>query len=130
MADLTVLSTGKTFWQLDDGIAALLLEMFPAAIERANPRPKPKPADLVPQWGVNVSLSGYHHITFRLGARNEYYDGPPSQAAAYFAKSGVVVPDNIVERYTPLWRPREFEHPAVQKAYWAEYEAIHNKENK
>lgn len=128
--DIKITSTGKVFYQVDNAIAGILIEMFPAAIERLNPRPAPKPEDLVPAWGIGVSLSGYHYVAFKLGSLNGNYDGPPSQLAAYFAKSGAVVPDQIVKQYTPLWRPREVEHPSVAAAYWAEYAAIHNKEKK
>jgi hypothetical protein len=125
MADLKVLSTDKCFWRIDDGTAALLLEMFPAAIERVNPRPQPKPEELVPLWSVEVEQSGYHFAAFRLLGRFERYVGAPSGLVAYFAKIGAVVPEHIAQNYRQLWKPREFEHPAVARAYWAEYNAIH-----
>jgi hypothetical protein len=122
--DVKVTSTGKCFYQVDNATAALLLEMFPAAIERVNS--KPAPAVFTASWGINVSTSGYHHVVFKLGDRTDFYDGPPSGLVGYFQKMGIVVPDNILARYTPIWRPRDYEHPAVL----AEYEAIHSKEKK
>jgi hypothetical protein len=122
--DVRVTSTGKIFYQMDNAVTALLLEMFPAAIERVNPRPTPKPEDLIPAWGINVNVSGYYNVTFTLGSRTETYFGPPSQLVSYFQKMGIGVPDRIVAQYRPLWKPRDIEHPAVHSAYWAEYEAI------
>jgi hypothetical protein len=130
MANLRVTSTGKLFYEVDNAIAHLLMEAFPASFERVNPRPTPKPEDLIASWGVNVTVSGYHHVVFTLGSRTEFYDGPPSQLASHYQRMGIVAPESIVARYTPLWRPREFEHPAVHNAYVAEYNAIHGLENK
>ncbi len=121
--DVKIVSTGRVFYQIDNAVAALLMEMFPAAIERANP--KPAPTAPTAAWGINVTPSGYQHVIFKLGDRTEFYDGPPSGLTSHFQKMGVVVPDHIAERYKSLWKPREFEHPSVQAAYWAEYEAIH-----
>lgn len=122
--DVKVTSTGKCFYQVDNATAALLLEMFPAAIEKVNPRPAPKPADLIPGWGIDINVSGYYYVVFTLGSRTEMFVGPPSQLVSYFQKMGIAVPDHIVAQYKPLWKPRDIEHPAVQNAYWAEYEAI------
>jgi hypothetical protein len=121
---------GKIFYQIDNAIAAMLMEAFPESFQRVNPKPAPAPDAFIPSWGVNVTTSGYHHVVFKLGDRTEFYDGPPSGLAAHFQKMGIVVPANILARYTPIWRPRDNEHPAVQDAYWAEYEAIHSKEKK
>lgn len=105
MADLTVLSTGKTFYQLDDGIAALILEMFPAAVERAK-RSKPVPVASVPQCGIGRTLSGFAFVKWTLDARNEIYDGPPAGLVAFFAKMNITLPAEIVERYASVWEPR------------------------
>lgn len=128
--DITVTSTGKTFYQIDNALAALLLEAFPASFERVNPRPMPKPEQPVATWGVNVNAGGYHYVCFSLLGSNYNYDGPPSQMAQHFAKLGAVVPDYIMQEYTPQWKPRQFEHPSVAAANRAEYAAIHNKERK
>jgi hypothetical protein len=127
MADLRILSTNKIFWKIDDGVAAVLLEMFPAAIERVNPRPQPKPQELVPRWAIEIDPSSYYFVSFRLLSRNDRYFGPPSQLVSYFGKTGAVVPEHIAQEYGNLWKPREDEHPTVAQAYWAEYRAIHEK---
>jgi hypothetical protein len=127
--DVKVLSTGKVFYQIDNAIAAILIEMFPAAIEKLNPRPQPKPADLVPMWGVNRNVySDLYYVTFKLGPRVDNYDGAPSQLVAHFAKSGIVVPEQIFHEYRQLWKPNMAAcPPALQNAWWAEYEDIHGK---
>lgn len=125
--DVRVTSTGKVFYQVDNATAALLLEMFPCAIERLNAKPAPTPDAFTVSWGVNRhATSDFYFVVFKLGDRTEFYDGPPSGLVAHFQKMGIVVPDNILARYTPVWRPRDYAHPAVL----AEYEAIHSKEKK
>src|SRR5262245_43701642 len=104
--DVKITSTGKMFYKIDNAIAAILIEMFPAAIEKLNPRPQINPADLVPLWCVNRNpYSELYYIAFKQGSRNDNYDGPPSQVVAYFAKSGIVVPEQILAEYRQLWRP-------------------------
>jgi hypothetical protein len=128
--DIKITSTGKVFYQVDNTLAAILIEALPGSFERVEPRPAPKPADLIPSWGINVTPMGYNYVTFSLCGRNENYDGPPSGLVNHFQKMGTVVPDHIVARYRPLWHPRPFEHPSVAAANAAEFDAIHSKERK
>ena len=117
--------TGKVFYQVDNTVAAILIEMFPAAIEKLNPRPQPTPAELEPRWCV--SKNAYNdrlcYLAFRQGPRVLNYDGPPSQATAFFTNSGVVVPEHILAEYRQLWIPRD----GAPNAWVAEYEAIQRK---
>jgi hypothetical protein len=123
--DIKVTSTGKIFYQIDNAVAALLMEALPASFERVVPHPKPEPAAFEARWAVGLDNGGYYRAEFRIGSRTEFYLGPPSQLAAHFQQMGVVVPEHVIEKYTPLWRPRDIEHPAVHAAYWAEYQQIH-----
>ena len=129
--DIKILSTGKVFYRVDPTLCAILLEMFPGNVERLDALPKPPaPADLEVSWGVDMDNGGYYRVVFKLGSRTEYYFGPPSQLVTFFQRMGIVCPDHILKRYTPMWRPRDLEHPAVQAAWWAEYNAIHGLESK
>jgi hypothetical protein len=123
--DVTITSTGRTFFQVDPTLCAILMEMFPEAIVKHNPRPQLKPEELVPQWYVckNTYDDRLYYISFKQGARTMRYDGPPSQAAASFATNSVVVPEHILSEYRQLWIPRN----GAPNAWWAEYEAIHGK---
>lgn len=102
--DVRVTSTGKVFYQVDNATAALLLEMFPCAIERLNA--KPAPAEPVPQCGIGRTISGFAFVKWTLDARNEIYDGPPAGLVAFFAKMKITLPAEIVERYASVWEPR------------------------
>ncbi len=115
MADLKVLSTGKCFWRIDDGVAALILEMFPAAIERVNPRQQPRvnepPQPAEPTWGIGADGGGYPFIAYTYGAQTDRYFGPPEGAAKGFKKrqwsaekqahvfEGPEPPAHVVEAY-------------------------------
>lgn len=123
--DLRITSTGRVFYQVDSTLAAILIEALPSVFEKHNPRPQPKPEELVPMWGVALDDSSYYHVTFKLLNQVQRFFGPPSQLVGYFAKTSAVVPDRIAQEYRQLWKPRDNEHPAVAEAYWAEYCEIH-----
>ena len=112
--DVKVTSTGKVFYQVDYAIAALLLEMFPAAIERVNPKPTP-PAP-VPQWGISTDAGGFTYI-FHKSASGQVtrYDGHPDKAVDGFKVrrwngekenyvfEGPEPPADVVEQYRQRW---------------------------
>jgi hypothetical protein len=123
--DIRIISTGRTFYQVDPTLCAILLELFPENVERLNTQPKPTPASFEARWSVGTDNGGYYRAEFRIGSRTEFYSGPPSQLAAHFQRMGIVVPEYVIEQYRPLWRPRDIEHPAVHAAWWAEYQQIH-----
>jgi hypothetical protein len=102
--DVKVTSTGKVFYQVDNAVAAMLMEAFPASFERADARPAP--AAPVAQWGIGTTLNGFAFVKWTMQARTEFYDGPPPGLTAYFQKMGYSVPAGIVERYTSAWAPR------------------------
>ena len=120
--DIRITSTGKIFYQVEPTLAALLLELLPAAVERVVPRPAPTPAQPEFTWSVGRNpLSGDYQVTFDKGvAGREAFFGPPSLLVSNFQKQGFVVPNHIVEQYTALWVPRETDHPA----WVAEYNKI------
>jgi hypothetical protein len=126
--DIKIISSGKVFYQVDPTLCAILLELFPANVERANPLPKP-PASFEVKWSVEMDNGGYYYALFQQNSRNERYFGPPSQLVSFFQKMSIVVPDHILKQYAPLWRPHAPIHPAVQAAWLAEYNAIHGLEN-
>src|SRR5262249_14358256 len=113
----------------DPTLCAILMEMFPEAIVKHNPRPQLKPEELVPRWCIGRNTySDLYYVAFKLGALNQNYDGAPSQLVAYFAQSGVVVPEHILAEYRQVWKPNpDVNHPKLQNDWWAEYEAIHGK---
>jgi hypothetical protein len=56
--DITVVSTGRTFRRIDDGVGFLLMEAFPESFKRVDPRQQqPAPAPVVP--GFFISKSPY-----------------------------------------------------------------------
>lgn len=103
--DVTITSTGRTFFQVDPTLCAILMEMFPEAIVKHNPRPQPAPQELVPSWGI-----GAHHITgavfvqFKLGnIRNETYFGHPKSLNN--SAFGWPVPEAVLKEYERRWQP-------------------------
>jgi hypothetical protein len=120
--DVRVTSTGRVFYQVDNAVAAMLMEAFPASFERAEAKPAP-PATLVTTWGINHTTSNFHYVTFKIGSRTEIYDGPPSRLVSYFQQMGIVVPEHIAAQYAPLWQPRENAH----QSEWQEFEALQGK---
>ena len=125
--DLKVLSTGKTFRRIDTGVAALLLEMFPAAIERVNepntispgqrelasalPSPGNRPAppketlyDVVPAW-----FGGFHIRIRRPSGEIQEFGGDPAAAPKE-------VPASVVEQYRQMQGPSDFARQAAEQA--------------
>src|SRR5262245_57074997 len=101
--DITVTSTGKTFYQIDNAVAALLMEAFPASFERANPRPQPKPEAPTPQWGVGThQVSGQLFVKLTVGEQTTFYFGPPKGLATY--RFGWPVPESIAKEYERRWQ--------------------------
>jgi hypothetical protein len=118
MADLRVLSTGKCFFRLDDGTAAVLLEMFPAAIERVNPKPAPADVPALPKWGVGIDAGGFAYLFYKVGGQITQYAGRPDKAIDGFKArrwsgekqdyvfDGPEPPADILEQYRQQWAPR------------------------
>lgn len=111
--DIRVVSSGRVFYRVDPTLAALLLELMPAAVERVNEptaervnQPTAPVAAPVPQCGIGMTVSGFAFVKWTLGARNEIYDGPPAGLVAFFAKMNITLPAETVERYASVWEPR------------------------
>jgi hypothetical protein len=114
--DVKVTSTGKCFYQVDNATAALLLEMFPAAIERVNPKPASAPP-APPQWGIGTGTSGFVYIFHKVGGQTTTYSGRPDKAVDGFKVrrwsgekqdyvfEGPEPPQNILEQYRQQWAP-------------------------
>jgi hypothetical protein len=115
--DVRVTSTGKVFYQVDNATAALLLEMFPCAIERLNAKPAPAAAP-VPQWGVSIDAGGFAYIFYKAGGQTTQYARKPDKAIDGFKVrrwsgekqdyvfEGPEPPTDILEQYRQQWTPR------------------------
>ncbi len=129
--DIRVTSTNKTFFEVDNGIGAVLLEAFPTVFERAIPAlSKPvkysqtvevatAPADKV------ETRHGKREATFALGRNNQgilvlvcrvrggeviEYLNPPAGAKQAFERAGFQVPEEILKDYELAYKN---EHCAV-----------------
>ena len=113
MADIRVTSTGKEFRRIDNGVALLLEEMFPAALERINsPDAAPAPVratgpTLKPlttvQWSVGQHpKTGEHFVRAFDGRQEHFYIGPPERAelVSFWLCGGEQhIPAEIIEQY-------------------------------
>ncbi len=92
--DLRVRSTGKEFRRIDNGVALLIEEMFPEAVERINPAPhRPVVANAessgianhaLPVWSIfTAPISGHVYIKCAYQRGESFYNGPPENAAAF-----------------------------------------------
>jgi hypothetical protein len=114
MADLRVISTGREFYRIDTGTALLLEEMFPAALERIV---RPVAADYASaslakknpaRWTVGPTASNYFCICFHMADNHGelFFDGEPNKALDHFKRSGLDVPEEIVDEYRRVYQPR------------------------
>jgi hypothetical protein len=102
--DVRITSTGRTFYQVDPTLAAILLEMFPAAIEQCK-RPTAQPVTFEPVFVANKNpYTGAPQIQLQIGQRNEFYAGEPGQAKSAFKTIGFECPDDVVHNYAELLR--------------------------
>jgi hypothetical protein len=84
MADIRTTSTGREFFQIDNSVAALLLEAFPASFERVERQPAP-PAKLVPTFHVmTLPYSDGVAVARKRGAETLYFDDYPYKLRAHF----------------------------------------------
>jgi hypothetical protein len=108
MADLKVTATGKIFYQLDNQLAAVLREAFPASFEHVQP---PAPQNLKPHFAIE-----YNHghvvkkpsLVFRYGPSTLIWQisaaayGKPEAAEQEmrgFKPCGHAVPEEIIKRF-------------------------------
>lgn len=104
--DIRVVLTGKTFYEVDPTLVAILTEAFPEQIQRLIPRAEREAiaaAALTPRWAVcQHEVSQIPFITCTIGARVEIFDGNPEHTHEVFAKMGLQCPSEIAERYAAL----------------------------
>lgn len=110
--DIKTKNTGKTFYEVSNELAAVLLEL--GMVERVNPTINP-PQPPTPKWGVTVNAGGNTCIVYTFGATTLWYDGLPSNAKHGFQRrdwkgtlTGPETPDNIVELYTAQLLPTDW----------------------
>lgn len=110
--DIKTKNTGKTFYQVPNELAAVLLEL--GMVERDNQTINP-PEPIGPKWGVTVNRGGNTCIVLTIGAATSWYDGLPSNAKHGFQRrdwkgtlTGPETPDNIVELYTAQLLPTDW----------------------
>lgn len=112
--DLIVTSTGKTFYEVNPTVAAILCEAFPESFRRLNqpefmtmrhappsaPGLSTKPA---PKFNVGQTPTGEAFIFATDGRTELYYTGTPEGAAdhvfAGFIGGATVAPAAVVEEY-------------------------------
>jgi len=109
--DIKVTSTGKIFYRIDTGVAALLCEALPSVFEPVAPRPgRPVAANAesasianhdLPVWSVIKTPSGRYAIQCDYKRGQYFYDGSAEGAAA-FKVGPHVVPLEIADRYFQL----------------------------
>jgi hypothetical protein len=114
--DIRVVSTGKVFYRVDPTVAALFLELLPAAVERVNEKPADVPAP--PKWGVGIDAGGFAYIFYKVGGQTTQYAGRPDKAIDGFKVrrwsgekqdyvfDGPEPPADILEQYRQQWAPR------------------------
>ena len=116
MADIRVKSTGRPFYKIDGGVAALLMEMFPEALEKIdaptfNVQQKANPA--APRWAVQKNpWSDRMEICVTILNRSVRYPGldcvKPSveeAKATLKAATGHEVPAHILEEFAAVLLP-------------------------
>jgi hypothetical protein len=112
MADLRVVSTGKEFRRIDNGVAHLLEEMFPNALERINAPESPitAPRHIIPQlapsttvkWNVGQTPRGDYFIRATDNRQELLYLGAPEKAhewQAWLCGGGHTPPIEIIKQY-------------------------------
>lgn len=110
--DIKTKNTGKTFYQVPNDLAAVLLEL--GMVERVNQTINP-PEPPTAKWGVTVSPGGNTCIVYTFGSTTRFYDGLPSQANHGFQRrdwkgslTGPETPDHIVELYMAQLLPSDW----------------------
>jgi len=101
MADILITSTGRIFKQIDGTLAAVLLEMFPAAVERVE-REQPAPAAprLTPRFSITKALySGKIRLALHIGHEELFYTGPAEHASNAFGGGLRTPPDDVIAQY-------------------------------
>ena len=110
--DIKTKNTGKTFYQIPNDLAAVLLEL--GMVERIDKPAIVDPNPPGPKWGVTVNRGGDTCIVLTVGTMTSWYDGDPAFAKVCFQRkdwlgrvSGPETPDNIVELYKAQMQPTD-----------------------
>lgn len=116
MADIRVRSTKKPFYKIDGGVVALLMEMFPEALEKIdaptfNVQQKANPA--TPRWAVQKNpWADRMEICVTILNRTVRYPGPDSvkptveeAKVALKAATGHEVPAGILQEFAAVLMP-------------------------
>ena len=111
MADITVTSTNKTFFRIDDAVAALLLEAFPESFKRYEKPAAPPASDLV-QFGIELT-GAYYTLVRTKGGECTYLSAPWDQVK----KQWPDCPEEIGARWKSLGEgahaPYSWFHPSA-----------------
>jgi hypothetical protein len=110
--DIKTKNTGKTFYQVPNDLAAVLLEL--GMVERVNQAIVP-PEPPAPRWGVTVNRGGSTCIVLTIGTTTQWYEGDPAFALTCFQRkdwlgrvSGPETPANIAEMYMAQMLPSDW----------------------
>ena len=86
MSDIRVIASGRVFYRVDPTLAALLLELLPAAVERVNEGTgiHIPPITAPPKWFVGMDAGNFPFIGYTFGGQTTRYSGPPDKAVDGF----------------------------------------------
>jgi hypothetical protein len=119
--DIKTRNTGKTFYQVPNELAAVLLEL--GMVERVNQTVVP-PEPIGPKWGVTVNRGGNCCIVLTIGQQTSWFDGHPDDAPTCFQRrnwklelTGHATPENIVELYKAQMLPTDWQRVNISKAF-------------
>jgi hypothetical protein len=122
MADIKVTSTGRVFYQVDNAVAALLREAFPASFEKIEPRPAPNVVPSKPNAPRFIArlhpLYGTPEVVRIFLNQEQRYPGPGSEstvlgARAAFAAVGHAVPEDVLQNFSALLEAAKSNDPDV-----------------
>jgi hypothetical protein len=119
--DIKTKNTGKSFYQIDPQLAAVLLEL--GMVERIDKPAVVDPNPPGPRWGVTLNRGGNTCIVLTVGTTTSWYDGDPAFAKTAFQRkdwlgrvSGLETPDNIVELYKAQMQRTDWQRITVDAA--------------
>lgn len=124
MSDLRITSTGKIFYRVDPTLAAILIALMPAAVERVNEDTgiHMPPVAAPPKWFVGTDAGSNPFIGYTFGGQTLRYGGPPDKAVDGFKTrqwngekedyifDGPEPPASVIEQYRQSYtgEPKSF----------------------
>jgi hypothetical protein len=120
--DIRTKNTGKTFYQIDPQLAAVLLEL--GMVERIDKPAVVDPNPPGPKWGVTVNRGGSTCIVLTVGQTTQWFDGHPEDAPTGFQRkdwkgsiTGPETPAHIVELYKAQLMPTDWTRISIADGF-------------